>query len=81
MDGKISPRPLLLLQPTNDSVTPVSVTMELFKRAGEYTDVHLLADVDHFMFSEENVRVAHVIGDWLDKFIPADASPIKDAAE
>ena len=81
MVGKISPRPLLLLQPTNDSVTPVSVTMELFKHAGENTDVHLLVDVDHFMFSEENVRVTHVIGDWLDKFIPADASQIKDEAE
>ncbi len=81
MVGKISPRPLLLLHPTNDSVTPVSETMELFAKAGENTDVHLLADVDHFMFSEENVRVTHVIGDWLDKFFPLDAAAVKDAAE
>jgi pimeloyl-ACP methyl ester carboxylesterase len=81
MVGKISPRPLLLLHPTNDSVTPVSETMELFASAGENTDVHLLADVDHFMFSEDNIRVSHVIGDWLDKFFPLDATAIKDAAE
>lgn len=81
MVGKISPRPLLLLHPTNDSVTPSSETMELFACAGENTDVHLLADVDHFMFSEDNIRVTHVIGDWLDKFFPLDATSIKDAAE
>ena len=81
MVGKISPRPLLLLHSTNDSVTPASETMELVKRAGENTDMHLLADVDHFMFSEENIRVTHVIGDWLDKFFPLDASSLKYAAE
>ena len=81
MVGKISPRPLLLLHPTNDSVTPVSETLELFRRAGTNTDVHLLADVDHFLFSEDNIRVTHVIADWLDKFFPAEAGAARDAAE
>ena len=65
MVGKFSPRPHLLLHPTNDSVTPVSETVELFRRAGTNTGAHLLADVDHFMFSEgrgqrfESSRVRH----------------------
>ena len=70
MVGKIAPRPLLLLHPTNDSVTPSSESLELFKRAGPTTDLHLIADVDHFMFSEENIRVTHIIDDWLAKFFP-----------
>jgi pimeloyl-ACP methyl ester carboxylesterase len=71
MVGKIAPRPLLLIHPTNDSVTPSSESVELYNRAGSTTDLHLIADVDHFMFSEENVRVTHIISDWLERFFPA----------
>lgn len=71
MVGKIAPRPLLLLHPTNDSVTPSSESVELFRHAGPTTELHLIADVEHFMFSEENIRVTHIISDRLDKFFPA----------
>ena len=71
MVGKSAPRPLLLLHPTNDSVTPSSESVELFRHAGPTTELHLIADVEHFMFSEENIRVTHIISDWLDKFFPA----------
>ncbi len=73
MVGKISPRPLLLLHSANDSVTPTEESIELFKRAKQPTELHLLSEVDHFMFGEENARVAHIVSDWLARFFPASA--------
>jgi pimeloyl-ACP methyl ester carboxylesterase len=69
--GQIAPRPLLLLHSSTDSVTPTEQSIELFKRAGTPTDLHLFADVDHFMFAESNTRVRSVIFDWLEKYFPA----------
>ncbi|HXF86741.1 MAG TPA: alpha/beta fold hydrolase [Xanthobacteraceae bacterium] len=71
--GNIAPRPLLLLHSSTDSVTPTEQSIELFKRAGKPTDLHLFADVDHFMFAESNTRVRSVIYDWLDKYFPVAA--------
>jgi len=71
--GRIAPRPLLLLHSANDSVTPTEQSMELFERAGKPTDLHLIADVDHFMFSEQNILVVNLVRDWLDKHFPAGA--------
>jgi dipeptidyl aminopeptidase/acylaminoacyl peptidase len=68
--GRIAPRPLLLLHSSTDSVTPTEQSIELFKRAGKPTDLHLFADVDHFMFAESNTRVRSVIYDWLEKYFP-----------
>ena len=52
--GRIAPRPLLLLHAANDSVTPTEQSIELFKRAGQPTELHLISDADHFMFGEGN---------------------------
>ena len=41
--GRIAPRPLLLLHSSNDSVTPTEQSVELFKRAGQPTELHLIA--------------------------------------
>jgi dipeptidyl aminopeptidase/acylaminoacyl peptidase len=71
--GKISPRPLLLLHSSTDSVTPTEQSIEMFKRAGTPTDLHLFADTDHFMFAESNTRVRSVIYDWLEKYFPSKA--------
>lgn len=72
--GKIAPRPLLLLHSSNDSVTPTEQSIGLFEHAGKSTtELHLLNDVDHFMFSHENTRVIALIRDWLDKYFPAKA--------
>ncbi len=68
--GDIAPRPLLLLHSSVDSVTPTEQSVEMFKRAGQPTDLHLSADTDHFMFAEDNVRVHSILKDWLDKFFP-----------
>ena len=69
--GNIAPRPVLLLHSANDSVTPTYESIEMFRRAGQPAELHLLSDVDHFTFSEENSRVTRIVGDWLERYIPA----------
>ena len=68
--GKIAPRPLLLLHPARDSVTPTEQSIDLFAHAGQPTDLHLVAAVDHFILSEGNPLVRHLVHDWLDKHFP-----------
>jgi pimeloyl-ACP methyl ester carboxylesterase len=68
--GNIAPRPLLLLHSANDSVTPTEQSLDLFARAGQPTDLHLIADVDHFMFAEGNTIVINLLRNWLDKHFP-----------
>jgi uncharacterized protein len=69
--GRIAPRPLLLLHPAHDSVTPTEQSIELFRRAGQPCDLHLVAEVDHFMLSEGNTLVLGIVRDWLKKHFPA----------
>jgi uncharacterized protein len=69
--GKIAPRPLLLIHAANDSVTPTEQSVEMFKRAGQPTELHLFSDADHFMFAESNTRVWSVLRDWLGKYLSA----------
>lgn len=69
--GRIAPRPLLLLHSANDSVTPTEESIELFRRARQPAELHLLSEVDHFMFSEENPRALQLTRDWLDRYFPA----------
>lgn len=68
--GNIAPRPLLLLHASKDSVTPTEQSIELFKRAGMPTDLHLVADADHFMLANPNGRVVHILTDWLATYFP-----------
>ena len=69
--GNFEGAPLLLLHSSVDSVTPTEQSVELFKRAGQPTDLHLFAETDHFMFAESNTRVRTVILDWLARYFPA----------
>jgi pimeloyl-ACP methyl ester carboxylesterase len=66
---KISPRPLLLLHASSDSVTPTEQSINMFRKAGCPTDLHLVADVDHFMFAENNPIVTDLVRNWLKKHI------------
>lgn len=68
--GNISPRPLLLFHSANDSVTPTEQSIGLFEHAGQPTDLTLLADIDHFPFSEANPRARTVLKNWLDHYFP-----------
>lgn len=69
--GQIAPRPLLLLHSALDSVTPTEQSLGLFAHAGQPTELHLMADTDHFMFAEGNTRVRRIVMDWLEKYVPA----------
>jgi uncharacterized protein len=67
--GNIAPRPLLLLHASTDSVTPTEQSIVLFQKAGMPTDLHLVANVDHFMFAENNELVIEIIRTWLNKYL------------
>ena len=71
--GRIAPRPLLLLHSASDSVTPVEQSIELFRHAGQPTELHLFADTDHFMFAESTTRVRRIVQDWLAHYFAVDA--------
>ena len=79
--GKIAPRPLLLLHSANDSVTPTEQSIDLFPHAGQPTDLHLVADVDHFMFAEGNKRVWDLVRNWLNDYFPVAPAARTHAAE
>jgi uncharacterized protein len=68
--GKIAPRPLLLIHAANDSVTPTEQSIELFKRAGQPSELHLLSGLDHFLFAEKSTRVWSLLRNWLDSYFP-----------
>ena len=51
--GKIAPRPLLLIHAANDSVTPTEQSIELFKRAGQPTELHLFSGARPFSVRRE----------------------------
>jgi dipeptidyl aminopeptidase/acylaminoacyl peptidase len=68
--GNIAPRPLLLLHSANDSVTPTYESIEMFKRARQPAELHLLSDVDHFIFNEENQRLTRIVAEWLERYFP-----------
>ena len=68
--GQIAPRPLLLLHPSNDTVTPTEQSLDLFAHAGQPTDLHLFAETDHFIVGEGNALVIDLVSGWLQKNLP-----------
>ena len=69
--AKIAPRPLLLLHPAVDSVTPTEQSIELFKHAGQPTELHLFAGMDHFLLGDQETAAENLLRDWLTRFFPA----------
>jgi len=69
--GKIAPRPLLLIHAAKDSVTPTEESIEMFKRAGQPSELHLFSGLDHFLITENSTRVWNVIRNWLNTYFPA----------
>jgi dipeptidyl aminopeptidase/acylaminoacyl peptidase len=67
---RIAPRPLMLLHSSRDSVTPTEQSIELFQLAGQPTDLHLVAGIDHFGFEETNAQLTSLVKNWLDKHLP-----------
>jgi pimeloyl-ACP methyl ester carboxylesterase len=68
--SRISPRPILLLHSSADSVTPTEQSLAMYERAGHPKDLHLFAETDHFMFADANTRVRVIVRDWLNHFFP-----------
>ena len=48
-------------------------SIDLFMHAGQPTELHLVAEVDHFMLAENNTVVQAVFKSWLDKYFPVSA--------
>jgi uncharacterized protein len=69
--GNIAPRPLLLIHAAKDSVTPTEQSVEMFKRAGQPSELHLFSGLDHFLFAEKSTRVWTMMRGWLDNYFPA----------
>jgi len=40
------------------------------RHAGQPTDLHLVAGVDHFVLAEGNTLVVTLLRNWLDKYFP-----------
>lgn len=73
--GDIAPRPLLLLHPADDSVTPTDQSIALFRHARMPVELHLFSEIDHFIFSDDNRAVLNLVTDWLYKFFPVHQAP------
>lgn len=72
--ARIAPRPLLLLHPAVDAVTPSAQSIELFRHARMPADLHLFAGIDHFIFSDDNVLALDFLKGWLAKNLPPKAA-------
>jgi alpha-beta hydrolase superfamily lysophospholipase len=70
--ARIAPRPLLLLHPASDAVTPSEQSIELFRHASMPADLHLFAGIDHFIFSDDNTMVLDLLKGWLRRYLPAE---------
>ncbi len=68
--GNIAPRPLLLFHPANDTVTPTEQSVEMFRRAGQPTELILIAGIDHFASAEGDTRPLDIYKGWLDTHFP-----------
>ncbi len=71
--GGMAPTPLLILHNARDTVISDEEAIELYRRAGRPTDLHVFSEGDHFMFADDDGGVAHVIQDWLAQHFPLSA--------
>jgi fermentation-respiration switch protein FrsA (DUF1100 family) len=68
--GRIAPRPLLIIHPASDRMVPATEAMELFKRAGQPSELYIIASEDHFPLSGKDPKSPLIIKIWLDRFFP-----------
>jgi uncharacterized protein len=67
--GAIAPRPLLIYHGANDSVTPTSEALEIFRRANGVPELAILAG-DHFSFAEPEPLLDGLMHEWLTRNLP-----------
>jgi fermentation-respiration switch protein FrsA (DUF1100 family) len=68
--ARIAPRPLLIVHPASDRMVPATEAMELYKRAGQPSELFLIAGEDHFPLSGKNPKSPLIIKMWLDRYLP-----------
>jgi pimeloyl-ACP methyl ester carboxylesterase len=68
--ARIAPRPLLLLHSAQDEVIAADGSFDIFVCAGYHGDLHIVGGVDHFMFGEDDRRVADIVRNWLARSFP-----------
>jgi len=71
--GKISPPAAPAPAPGERLRHADEQSIDLFRHAGQPTDLHLVAGVDHFVLSESNTLVVTLVRNWLDKHFPVAA--------
>jgi hypothetical protein len=59
-----------LFHPANDTVTPTEQSVEMFRRAGQPTELILIAGIDHFASAEGDTRPLDIYKGWLDTHFP-----------
>ena len=69
--ARISPRPILILHSSTDTVTNYKEAFSLVRRARPPVELHLLDGPTHFMFVNADPRVAFTLRSWLDRYFPA----------
>jgi fermentation-respiration switch protein FrsA (DUF1100 family) len=68
--GRISPRPILVLHSTRDTVTSYEEAFSFVRLAKPPVELHLLDGTDHFMFVNPDRRVGITLRTWLDRYFP-----------
>ena len=70
--ANIAPRPLLLLHPANDTITPTEQSLRLFEKAGMPTELMLITGTSHFPLAPADApRTKMMIKSWLNTFFPS----------
>ena len=46
-------------------------SIDLFQRAGQPTELHLFAGMDHFLLGDKEPAAENLLRDWLSRFFPA----------
>jgi len=75
MVGKISPRPVLILHSSADTVTNYEEAFAFVRRGRSPIELHMLDGTTHFMFVNPDPRVASTLKTWLDRYFPLVAAP------
>ncbi|BAF59691.1 MAG: alpha/beta hydrolase [Pelotomaculum sp.] len=66
----ISPRPLLIINGSNDVVVPVENAQAIFNAAGEPKEIRIIEGADH-QFTGRHKDVWEIMFKWLEKNFPA----------
>jgi pimeloyl-ACP methyl ester carboxylesterase len=69
--ARISPRPILILHSSTDTVINYEEAFSLVRQAKPPVELHLLDGPTHFMFVNPDPRVALTLRSWLDRYFPA----------